>query len=109
MIRALYRRIGDFRGLNEIRLAQGTELPWNNPHVSVSIVKPKDDVERVVYDMDHEAILFCYGAEASIRRASPEEAEPIIRENTCERDREYEEQFDYGFNVLYYEQMENGE
>lgn len=106
MIRDLYR-MGDYGepitpdGLDKIRLAQGEELPWNDPKVSVSVVMPKDGGERVVFDMDHETILFCYGPEASIRRASAEEAEPIIRENTCSRDQEDEEQFNYGFNVLY--------
>ncbi len=111
MIRDLYR-VGDFgepcapEGLDKIRLAQGEELPWNDPKVSVSVVT-KDGVERVVFDMDHETIIFCYGAESSIRRASPEEAEPIIRENVCQRDQEDEEQFNYGFNVLYKMEQED--
>lgn len=111
MIRDLYR-MGDYgepiapEGLDKIRLAQGEELPWASPSCVVSIVVPKDGFERVVYDMDHESILFCYGPEASIRKARPEEAESIIRESTVARDLEDEEQFNYGFNVLYKQEQE---
>jgi hypothetical protein len=91
-----------------IRLAEGVELPWNMPECVVSVVT-KSGRELRVYDMDHETILFVYGADVSIRRATPAEAEESIRENTCARDEEDEEQFNYGFNVLYKEQLENGD
>lgn len=115
LIRDLYR-IGNYgetrepESLTKIRVAQGAELPWNSPECTVTVVGKGEAGKDILVDgMDHETILFCYGNDVTIRKATPAEAEPVIRANTCERDKEDEEQFNYGFNVLYKEQLENGD
>ncbi len=111
-IRNLYR-LGDFgepaepAGLSKIRLAEGAELPWNDPKCIAFVVMVGRET-HMMYDMDYEEILGIW-KNASVRRATPAEVEESIRARTVEQDEEDEEQFNYGFNVLYKERLENGD
>jgi hypothetical protein len=105
-VRNLFR-IGDFgepvepAGLGQIRLAVGEELPWNALTCDVTMVLRDNKPIALVWSMDTETIHFVYGNDVGIRKATAAEAEPVIRQNTIAQDKEDEEQFNYGFNVLY--------
>lgn len=113
MIRDLYR-LGEFgepvepAGLSKIRLAVGEELPWLAPTCDTTIILSGSKVLATVSGMDLETILSVYGETVSTRRATPEEAERVIRANTVDDDQRDEEQFNYGFNVLYKQEVEGG-
>lgn len=92
-----------------VRLAQGTELPWNND-VSVGYIIEAEGSSTLYFGTENDAretYEFIFeGRPFSIRPATPAEKEKVIRRLQVEQDDEDEEQFNYGFNVLYHEERE---
>ncbi len=95
-----------------IRLAEGVELPWNDPATEVYVVEGGDrralsfasETEtRETYDFLYE------GKPYTVRRATPAEIEQSMRAQQVEQDQEDQEQFDYGFNVLYHQMRDEEE
>jgi hypothetical protein len=98
----------------DIHLATGEELPWNHPESSAFMVSKKGDATPTLYfGMEEETrqtydFLF-QGAPYELRAATPEEKERSIRVRQLEEDERDEEDFNYGFNVLYHEMRDREE
>jgi hypothetical protein len=89
-----------------IRIAEGAELPWNVPGARWII---ETETTRVTLPGNREDLVKDYtfeGRPFTIREATPTEAEACIREDLAEGDFRDEEDFNYGFNVLYHQQRE---
>lgn len=116
-VRNLYDNASDFGApkvnfdLNEIRLATGEELPWNHSEDAAFIVT-RGESTNVSFHSEEETRKtydFLYqGKPYDVRPATVGEKEQSIRENQLGADIRAEEEFDYGFNVLYHQMREEG-
>ncbi len=87
-----------------IRLATGNELPWNND-ISVGFIIETEEASTLYFGTEgdaRETYEFIYqGKPFTMRAATPDEKEASIRRQQVESDERDEEDFNYGFNVLY--------
>jgi len=103
---------GEIR-LENIHAAEGAELPWNDPKVEAYVFQKEGSQSTAVYFGDEAEARSTYeflfeGKPFMMRPATAAEREESIRNECLCRDRDEEEQFNYGFNVLYKEHLENG-
>lgn len=110
--RALFKDNPKFQGA-DIRLATGEELPWNDPTAETYVVTTESPARFVVTSGDEKTVRETYnflfqGAPYELRPATAEEKEMMIRLNQVDSDKRDEEDFNYGFNVLYYEMRDEG-
>jgi hypothetical protein len=110
-------RLDDFcqpaapESLDLIRLAKDEELPWNDPKDTAFIITCSEREVLVHGEEDslRKDYTFMYeGRPFTMRAATVAEKEESIRREQVRQDEEDEEQFNYGFNVLYPQMRDEG-
>jgi hypothetical protein len=95
----------------EIRLATDADLPWNSPNNPAFIVESEKG--EPLYFGSEEDTRETYnsllqGKPFTMRPATAAEKEASIRRSELESDKDDEEQFAYGFDVLYPQMRDEG-
>lgn len=110
MVQGLYK-VGDFgeplpeADVSAIRIATGTELPWNDPTYDLTVMGKALLPMRLSEALDlYESYLDEHPV--PLRLATYAEREDYFRAEALRQDIEGEHEFNYGFNVLYKEQLE---